>query len=54
MVGPGWSDDDPGDQGRIVANCRRVLAHIRTDARARRTPTADENKEWHAAIYRLL
>ncbi len=51
MAGPGWSYDDPGDQGRIAANCRRLLAHIRTEARARRTPTADDTRGWHAAIY---
>jgi hypothetical protein len=51
VAGPAWSDDDPSDQGQIVANCRRLLAHIRTDARARRTPTADGIKGWHATIY---
>ena len=47
----GWSDDDPGDQGRIVANCQRLLAEIRTAALVRQAATADDVKRWHTTIY---
>lgn len=51
MAGPGWSDDQPGDQTRIAANCGRLLVEIRAAAQAHQTPTAAETKRWHAAIY---
>jgi fido (protein-threonine AMPylation protein) len=51
VAGPGWSDDHPGDQGRIVANCGGLLADIRAAAQARHTPTAEETKRWHAAMF---
>ncbi len=51
MAGPGWSDDQPGDQARIAANCGRLLVEIRAAAQARQTPTEDETKRWHTAIY---
>jgi len=46
-----WNDDPPGSGGRIVANCRALLARLSAEAPRRDQPTVATAREWHSAIY---
>lgn len=50
-TGPEWSDDDPADRPRIVANAARALAGVRAMAVTRGLPTADALCDWHGILY---
>jgi hypothetical protein len=48
---PDWSDDQPTDLPRIVANIAGLWPSVEADAKARTTPSLELALMWHQAIY---
>lgn len=51
MPGPNWSDDDPADAQRIVANVTRALADVSQLAADRAIPAEADLKRWHSIVH---
>ncbi|MGI8685957.1 MAG: Fic family protein [Acidimicrobiales bacterium] len=51
MPGPNWSDDDPTDGRRIVANVSEVLGDVSQLAATRAIPAEADLRRWHSIVY---